>query len=339
MLRIATLLISLFLALNAAAQEDKTQQTYHGYLDEKHKSFSKYVVKLFDNVDKSISLWVKESDNNKTDYETNEDEVIYAIDEFFKNEKFIEETEKSFLRIRLGSEFQSKESIEFNQKISAQIPLSRTKKNIQLFIGNSEKNYLSNVPSGANSASSVGVGVNLFTPFYKGIKSKYSIGIKSFSTYAKARYSKDFKTKDWLLQPTQQFIYSTKDDFSEETNIYLNKTLNENSIFRTTLHRKTQSNVDGFDYAVAFSYYLALSQKKGFSFTQQFWGNSEYRCEAAPQKYDGISSYSSFASWRQNIFRKWIALEIKSGVDFHRQYEYEPNYIFRFDIDFYFGNI
>lgn len=334
-LHVAALFVYLFLAVDIAAQEDITGQTFNEYLDEKHKNFSTYVVKIFDNIDKSISRWVKESDNNETD----EDETISAIDEFFKSEKFIEETEKSFFRIRLGSLFQSKSSTKFNQKISAQIPLSRTKKSFQLFIDDAEKNYFSSAVSETSSDSSTEIGVNYFAPLYKGIKSKYSIGIKSFSTYVKARYSKDFKNQDWLLQPTQQFVYSTKYDFSEETNIYLNKTLDENSIFRTTLHRKTRSHVDGFDYAVAFAYYLTLSQKKGFSLTQQFWGNSKYTCEAEPQRYSGISSYSTFASWRQNIFRKWISFEIKSGVDFHRQYEYEPNYIFEFNVDFYFGNI
>lgn len=137
-LHVAALFVYLFLAADIAAQEDITGQTFNEYLDEKHKNFSTYVVKIFDNIDKSISRWVKESDNNETD----EDETISAIDEFFKSEKFIEETEKSFFRIRLGSLFQSKSSTKFNQKISAQIPLSRTKKSFQLFIDDAEKTTL-----------------------------------------------------------------------------------------------------------------------------------------------------------------------------------------------------
>lgn len=334
-LRVIALLICPFLAVFATAQETTADKTLDQYIDEKHKEFSDYVVKVFDNIDGSISRWVQESDDN----ETGEDEAITNIDKFFKDEKFIEETERSFLRIRLGTEFQSKGDEDYNYKIRAQIPLNRTKKSFQLFIEDVEKSYSESEAPIENKDTSTAVGINFFAPIYKDIKSKYSIGISSLTPYAKARYSKDFKSGDWVIQPTQQFKYSLKSEWSEETNLYFNRSLDENSLFRTTLHRKTQSHIDGFDYAVIFSYYLTLSSKKGFSISQQFWGNSKYKCEAAPQDYNGISNYSTFVSWRQNIFKQWISLELGPGVSFHRQYEYEPNYVFEFNVDFYFGNI
>ncbi|MBE0515225.1 hypothetical protein [Sulfurimonas sp.] len=330
-LRVMALLSCLL--LNIYASEECT---FEQYVDEKHKKFSRYVVKVFDNVDKSISRWVQESDDN----ETSEDETLTHIDKFFKDEKFIEETQMSFLRLRLGSEFQSKADEDYRYKIRAQIPLNRTKKSFQLFIEDVEKNYFDPESSTEVKERSTAVGINFFAPVYKEIKSKYSIGISSFTPYAKARYSKDFKLDNWIIQPTQQFKYSLKTDWSEETNLYFNRALvDERSLFRTTLYRKTQSHVDGFDYAVTFSYYLTLSSKKGFSISQQFWGNSKYKCEVAPQNYNGISNYSTSVSWRQNVFKQWISLELGPGISFHRQYGYEPNYVFQFNVDFYFGNI
>lgn len=334
-LRVMALLISPFLAIFAIAQESATERSAEEYIDEKHKQFSNYVVKVFDDIDSSISRWVQDSDDN----ETGEDEAITNIDKFFKDEKFIEETERSFLRIRLGAEFQSKDDEDYNYKIRAQIPLNRTKKSFQLFIEDVENSYSAPETPIETKDTSTAVGINFFAPIYKDIKSKYSIGISSLTPYAKARYSKDFKVDDWVIQPTQQFKYSLKSEWSEETNLYFNRALDERSLFRTTLHRKTQSHVDGFDYAVIFSYYLTLSSKKGFSISQQFWGNSKYKCAVAPQEYNGISNYSTSLSWRQNIFKQWISLELGPGISFHRQYEYEPNYLFMFNVDFYFGNI
>ncbi len=343
--RVITLLFSLFCVLNAVADTNTTAQTFSEYIDEKHKKFSKYVVDLFSNVDKSISRWVDPSDINgsgdASDINgTAEDKTKDSIDKFFKDEKFVQETEESYLRIRLGPNFQSKESTDFKYRIRAQIPLSRSKESFQLFINDIDDNYFDDTAyTKEESQNNTYVGVNYFTPLYKDIKSKYSIGIRSLSAYAKARYSKDFTMGKWLIQPNQEFKYSTKYDWSEETDIYIDRVLEENSLFRTKLHRRTQAHVDGFDYAVALSYYLTLSKKKGFSFTQQFWGNSKYVCDAAPEPYNGISNYSSFISWRQNIFRKWISYEIGPGISFHRQYDYEPNYVFSIYFDFYFGNI
>lgn len=344
-LRAVTLFFYISFLCDALADTNSTAKTYWGYFDEKQKNISKEVVKLFDNIDKGISGWMESEDENISCDEKEKklvDELFkeqISIDEFFKNDKYIEENEASYLRIRLSSLFQSKESTAFDYKIRAQIPLNRTKKSFQLFVDDIEENYFDNATSTKESKDSKAVGVNYFAPTYKDIKSKYSIGISGLSTYAKARYSKDFKFERWLIQPTQQFKYSTKSDWSEETKLYFDRMLEKKSIFRTTLYRKTQSHVDGFDYATLFSYYTALSNKKGFGISQEFWGNSKYVCEASPEPYNGISNYTSSISWRQNIFRKWISYEVVPAVSFHRQYDYKPNYIVGFYVDFYFGNI
>ena len=334
--------ICFLLSIHINAQSDSQKSSYGRYIDEKHKTFSDYVVKVFASVDKTFSILVKEDDNDSICIG---DDCNNTIDEFFKGEKFLEESEKSFLRIRLGSTLQSKESTDFDYKIRAQIPLKRTKRSFQLFIENIEERYFDTDSPQAllepieDTKSGTAVGVSYFAPIYKDIRSKYSIGISSFTPYAKARYSIDFKTDNWLIQPTQQFKYSIKSEWTEETNIYIDRTLDERSLIRTTLHRKTQSHVNGFDYALAFTYYNTVSKKKGFSVTQQFWGNSKYSCDVSPAPYNGISNYSTFFSWRQNIFRKWISFEFGPGVSFHRKYEYEPNYVAQFNFDFYFGII
>ncbi|MBW6487745.1 hypothetical protein [Sulfurimonas sp.] len=345
--RLATLFFYItMLFLNAAQDDNISERTFAEYIDENQKNFSKTVTNLFDTLDSGISGWIDDDDDenitcddiaNKLNEDFFQDQG--SIDAFFKSDKFIDDTEASFLRIRLGSEFQSKEPAEFKYKIRAQIPLSRTKKSFQIFVGDVEKNYFDTTTSTEVKEKKTEVGINFFAPVYKDIKSKYSIGISSFTPYAKARYSKDFSAIGWLIQPSQQFKYSIKSEWSEETNIYFDKRLETNSIFRTTLHRKTQSHIDGFDYSAALSYYLTLSKKKGFSISQQFWGNSKYVCEIAPEPYSGISNYATFASWRQNIFRKWITLEVQPGISFHRQYEYEANYAVNFYVDFYFGKL
>lgn len=344
-LRIIALLLYSFFVAGAMADSNKTTQTFQEYIDEKQKVISGEVINLFDSIDRGISSLVGGTSTQAycDDMEKKAVNEFFeeqnSIDEFFKNNKYTDETQKSYLRVSLGSAFESKKSVKFIHKVRAQVPLSKTKESFKLFIDDVQDNYYENSIESKDKQKSIEVGVNYFAPTPNNIKSKYSIGFSGFSPFLSARYSKDFKMQRWLIQPTQQFKYSTKSDFSEETNIYFDRTLEELSLFRTTLHRKTQSSVAGFDYALAFSYYLTPSKKKGFSFTQQFWGNSRYTCDVAPQPYGGISDYSTFISWRQNIFRKWIAYEIQPGVSFHRQYDYKPNQIVRFYVDFYFGNI
>lgn len=345
LLRTAFICSLLLFCASLYAQDEESKDGFVDYIDKKQKIFSNNVIDFFGDVDETLSDWMNEPkeplSSDALEKKLNEDflNAGESADLFFKNEKYIDETQTGFLRIRLGSLFQTKESADFNYKIRAHIPLSRTKRDFQLYIDDVEQSYFDDGDLRTKEESKNEAGVRYFAPVFMDIKSHYSIGMSSLTGYARARYATDFTLGSWRVEPTQQFKYSLKSDWSEETNIYFDKALEKNALFRTTLHRKTQSHVDGFDYALALSYYLTLSKRKGFSYTQQFWGNSKYSCEEHLQPYNGISNYSGFFSWRQNIFRKWITYEVQPGVSFHRQYDYEPNVAVHFYVDFYFGNI
>ncbi|MCK4973755.1 MAG: hypothetical protein KAR81_00760, partial [Sulfurimonas sp.] len=131
------------------------------------------------------------------------------------------------------------------------------------------------------------------------------------------------------------------------TNIYFDRALEKFSLFRTTLHRKTKASYSGMDYRVAFSYYYTPKKKTGLSLTQSFWGNTKYRYTidgttdpaTLSEPYGGISNYVTAFAWRQSIWRKWFAYELQPAISFHRQYDYEPNYMLRLNLEVYFGNI
>jgi hypothetical protein len=319
------------------AEEIAEDTPFQNYVDEQQKTLSDKVVNTFDSVDRGISSFFGGLD----------EDIIYekeiltenSIDKFFKNDKYLDETTRSFVRVRLGTLLQSKASTIYKYKISARIPLNRTKRTFQLFIDDIEKNYVDNTINDDEESDTPQIGVNYFAPEYYDIKSKYSIGVRGFSAFVKARYSKAFKVGEWIIEPTQQFKYSTKYDFKEETNLYFDKNLDNNSLFRASLYRRTKDNYTGMDYRVAFTYYNTPKEKRGLSLTQYFWGNTKYTCLVKPDKYSGISDYVTTFNWRQNIWRDWISYEVQPALSFHRQYDYEPNYMLRLNLDFYFGSI
>ncbi|MCK4875902.1 MAG: hypothetical protein KAS26_08660, partial [Sulfurimonas sp.] len=282
-LRVATLILYLLFVVDISADTNTAAQPSQNYIDKKQKDISKKVVEWSYNIDNGLSRWIYNAEDeiyceeqeqilNEKLFENNEN----SIDEFFKNEKFIDETEKRFLRIRLGTNLQSKNSTSFNYKIRVHIPLTKTKKNIKLFIDNIKQDY-SDDTIADDTEKTPGIGVSYFSPEYHKIKSKYSLGTRGLNPYVRARYSRVFKAGNWKIEPTQQFKYSIKYDWSEETNIYFDRALEKFSLFRTTLHRKTKASYSGMDYRVAFSYYYTPKKKTGLSLTQSFWGNTKYR--------------------------------------------------------------
>jgi len=153
------------------------------------------------------------------------------------------------------------------------------------------------------------------------------------------------KTDTWEIEPVQTFKYSNKYHFEEETNLYFDRTFDNNALFRITLQRGSQSTLQGMDYGLKFEYYSHPKKNKGWHFEQEFFGNTKYRHrkkkyrEYHPKnEFFGINNYATTISYRANIWRKWFYYEIKPGVNFHRDVNYKPNYSLRFFFDFYFGD-
>ena len=182
MLRIYILLSYLFLSSQAIAET--TDRSFENYVDEKQKSISNKVVNLFDGVDKSINNFFGGSEDSYI----NDNDIGYenSIDKFFKNDKYIDETQRSFIRLRFGTLLQSKASTIYSYKISARIPLSRTKRSFQLFIDDIEKNYVNYTIYDDEASDTPQIGIHYFAPKHYDIKSKYSIGVRGFSADRKS---------------------------------------------------------------------------------------------------------------------------------------------------------
>lgn len=334
---------------NATAEAERT------YIDEQHEALSNQVIHWSETIDRKLSSYLTGSEYNITLAKPNPvddseelKEEVNSVDAFFQNDKFLEETDDAYVRIRFDANFQSKDDEDFNLKASAQLPLSRSKKEFKFFIDDVSQDNTKDIATDdtEDQKSAPEIGMHYFAPETYGIESKYSVGIRGIYPFVRARYKMVFEAGEWLIEPVQSFKYSVKDDFEEETNVYFDTQLEELSLFRIQLHRKTKSRMDGMDYSLGFSYFWAISQGIGVNLSQTFWGNTEYKyvtdettdpvTESDP--YGGISNYSTALSWRQSVWRKWFFYEVRPGVNFHRQYDYEPNYTIRIYLDFYFGN-
>lgn len=270
---------------------------------------------------------------------------VKSVDAFFQNQKYLNETEDTFLRVRVVSYFQSKESSDFDLTLSAQMPFRKSRKNLKIFIENITLDNAKEIlkDDSGNDHEAPDIGLHYYNPS-NGIKSRYSIGLGGIDPFVKARYNMPIRTNQWLIDLVQLFKYSTDDKFEEETNIYFDKKVGEKSLFRIQLHRKTQEDIAGMDYALSLQYYRSFKKESGFGFGQSFFANTKYQhtvdSGAEPpqtKKYAGIHNYVTSLSWREHIWRKWFYYEVRPSVSFHKQYDYEPNYRIRLFFDFYFG--
>ena len=333
--------------LSVTAFSAETNASKRSYIDRLHRSLSNRVLQWSDTLDVKLSRWLG-IENNETDATTpaagagSVEHRRDKTDAFFQDQRFLKETKETYVRIRFDTIYQTRENDSFNLEMDAHLPLNRSQKRFNFFIENlTNKNAGKTLENVSSKSAAPSLGINYFAPEAYGITSKYSIGVHGINLYARARYSKDFKAGRWVIEPAQTLEYSLKYRFEERTDLYFDRALSKAQLFRLQLYRKTQTDVDGMDYAAVLSYFYTSTRATGWRISETFWGNTEYRYRekegSLSEKFGGISNYRTEVSWRRNVWRKWFFYELIPSVNFRRDYGYRANYAFRLFIDIYFG--
>jgi len=348
---VSSLLLTLSYADTNTTTDDAniTTQQESNFIDDTHKVISDSVLEWSEKIDITLNDWL-EDDKQSADAvekasqlpaETLEDRSNY-VDSFFQTDKYLDETDNTYIRLRTEGYFQSKESADYGVKLSAQLPFNRSRKNLKIFINDVTDESARNIFQDEDQSPSLGV--NYYRPENFGINSKYSLGFSGIDPYARARYNKLFTPGDWLIDIVQAFQYSTDDKFEEETNFFFDREMQNMGLFRAQLHRSTHQEIDGMDYAMSLQYYCCRKKNTGLRFSQTFIGNTEYpyivdNAVEPPltKTYGGINNYITAVTWRRNVWRKWFYFELTPAVSFQKQYDWDPNYQVRLFFDFYFG--
>jgi len=350
------IIISVSLSL-CDAENNQTIDNNSSYIDEMHMETNTTSFEFFE-----TNITVEPPKANKTTKKSNAtltesnsitmdsnisinklEEKVNAVDQFFQNEKYLNETENTYIRVRLRSYFQTKGSndFDFDLRLRAQFPFSKSKKNLKIFVDDLTVENADDILQDDNTAPDIGV--HYFAPIQK-IQSRYSIGLSGIDPFVRARYNLPINVSEWLIDTVQLFEYSTDDKFEEETNIYFDKSWGKKSLVRIQLHRSTHEKTDGMDYLLSAQYFRATKRDAGYGIAQSFYGNTRYEYTVddsvglpETETFGGINSYVTSFSWRENIWREWFYYEIRPSVSFERQYDYEPNYRALVFFDFYFG--
>ncbi len=322
---------------------DSNTSTQYSYIDITHAMISDQ----FEHLSKSIDTTL--SSNFEKPYSSKIDKVrakSASLDSFFQTNKFINQTDETFVRINLKSFFYSKEKEDFKVKVRAHIPLSRTKKHYNLFFEDITQDNVKTTLKDNLETSSPSIGLNYFAAETYGIKSKYSVGTSGIKPFLRARYNLNFQTKNWIIELIQQFKYSSDKKFEEKSTIYFDKLLSSSELFRFLIFRGTQENENGMDYGTSLKYFFTLNKTTAISLKQSFFANTKYQhitsnhdLNIKHKTFSGVHDYETQFNLRKNIWKKWFYYELTPGVNFHKKHRYKANYSIYFSIDMYFGKL
>ncbi len=276
-------------------------------------------------------------EENKETYET-----ATWFDEFFKDETYLDSTNKSYVRVRAGYVYDWRGDPFLHHNISARIKLPRTKEKIQLYFSDDKEEHFAPFDA-ARKSGGEGIGVKFFLPsIYGRLFSNASAGISGIDNpYLRTHMEYPIFLDDWLLRLSQNFKYSIERKFDEWSDLSLDRTLADKDLIRLFMQRSTNSEIEGMEYLLRLAYRNTLHPEIGTSYYVGFNGRTKdlttapYPNALIPQ--EGVYEYVAGIIWRQQLYKKYLFYQLEPIASFHEQYDYRINYLLRFSVDLYFG--
>lgn len=306
-------------------------------------------------VDSNLSTEAITEENNQSLTKTLKGDSIVVednenVDEFFLTRKFLEERDRSFVRVSYAQQYNSLESDPSAFTIRARLSLGRSKKRLKLFIEDFNEDSAKNIgTSGKDTSPSIGIDV--FSKARFGIKPKYSIGFRGIDPFARARFSYQTEFGRWRFEPVQTFTESFetqdsfKDTFNETTEFYLDTPTSESTLLRFVMDRGTESRVDGMRYDGFVQWFWNPRKHAGLNLSLGFNGSTKYQNTVVYsdppliKEENRVYNYLFSIRWRENIWKEWFFYEISPGVNYHESHDYRPNYNINLRIDLFFGHV
>lgn len=271
-------------------------------------------------------------------------QISLPFDAFFKDDIYLDKTNKSYIKVSGGYEYNHLGQSNAVHNISARIRLPKTNKRLHLFINEikeTEKKATHNQIIN-QTPSDAGIGLKYYFPLaYENLFSHMSIGLAGITNpYTKTYLEYLMLFTDWQIRSNQNFKYSQKNKFEEWTDIYFERKLSDQDLLRLFLQRSTDSETVGMEYMSQLSYTNVLEKKSSCMYYIALNGrtkdvtNTLYQNGLNPQ--EGVYNYSAGIVWRQQFFKDYLYYQIEPTLSYHEEYNYKPNYLLRFTVDIFF---
>lgn len=347
-------------SLDAECKDDITSQSepsiYENLLslDYLQENISHKLYVFSSNLDYALAAWIAE-DNVTTTKRLNasidKEKAAYSFfsvvdwyDDFFKDESYLSTTNNSYVRLRVGFEQNNELGFSGLNNIRMSLRLPKTEKALYFFVGDDadeDKKTLN------NEEDATSVGLKYFIKGYEVLNANVFGGFRGVQNpFIKLRMVYPVVYDRLLFRPIQYFEYSAEDEFKEETLLYIDHLLaSKKDLIRLLLSRSTQTHVEGMNYFAQFSYLNTIKHGVGIQLYTNLSGRTGLDSTTpANTKYNvtptiGVYDYSSGIIWKQQFIKKYLFYQIQPVVQFAQEYNYNANYIFRANIELYFGDI
>ncbi|MGE0082832.1 MAG: hypothetical protein AB7S75_00280 [Desulfococcaceae bacterium] len=265
------------------------------------------------------------------------------LDSFFADKRFEAEENRTRIKVRLSSFYDSDEGADFGGGVSLRLVLPQLKNRWHLVIsGTSADEDYEDAKDSTKDARREFVKadenhVTLALQYFAKTTARNNIKIESglrwrdnepvFFAGPRYRWYREI-SEPWAVRFTQRFRWYTDEGWYAKSIFDMERPVNEKFFFRATASGKWEEEEEGYSYTFGFHLFQALSPGRALEYQM----NSNF--ETRPVNV--LDEANLRIRYRQRIWRDWLTLEIAPQLSFPRDEDYEitPGILVQMEADF-----
>ncbi len=259
------------------------------------------------------------------------------IDTFFGGERVIQESNGSFVRLRLGTVYARGGEVFFERDIKLKIAIPKTKDRLKLMIGDEPedenrefKNLSDTLDSSTVKEESVGLGYILKAK--KALNISVSAGARyhnGVDYYSKVRSRKSFYPGKWELRISEIPFWTRFRGYGATTGIDFERKLGENLFFRASSSATWHDDTEAYELAQNLTLFQQLSNRNMMAYNVGAFGG-----RSGGVTY--VTEYAASIIFRRNIYKNWLFGEIQPRALFQKSdgFDLYPSITARLEVVF-----
>ena len=261
--------------------------------------------------------------------------VARKLDSFFKRADDLESTNHSTARVRLMLKVQDGETPSPNAAFSGKLALPYAQERLNLFVDNIKRGALpgDENPTLEDNAMQVGAQLSLWDSFRSYLHLQGGIRFHGIpDPFTQLEFEYECKLDGWVGRFSQDVFYYAKERAGELTEVDVEHTFRDKSIFRSTTAANYTEDTAGMEFEQTLSLDMPLA------------GHCRNLIPSASvfAHKNGtflMDNYRANITYRRCFYRPWLIFEITPQIEFPRERDYQFTPSIRFCLEVWFGSL
>ena len=300
-------------------------------LERRHKKISRYLTRLAERLDRSLSNSMARDDSKSSD----------TFDRYLGNRRVDDEENRTRLRITPVLGWREDEGLYENLKFGISLALPRTEDKLHLVVENfnDDADVLEGLDraraepreSDEESEQVASLRFSLFENMK--FKTTLDTGLRFRPEpipRARLKFTALHGEEPFRQRATQSFFWQSDDGVGEKTQFDVDYYRRERFLYRWTTSFLWSEVSDGVEMGEILSYYKTLSKRRTIGVRVGGSGHIEPTAQ--------VDEYTIRFPYRQRIWRWWLYLKVEPGVDFPRDRDFAETPFINVELDITFGD-